>query len=189
MKTKLRAAVAVAFAVSSLGGCASIIDGTTQEITVVSNPTGANCVFYRQDMPIGTVTNTPGMLTVKRRKYDITVKCDKPGYSQASYLNHSGTTAMIAGNIAADLILTAGISSIVDSANGADNRYDPVVNISMIPLITTAAAPIAAIPVVDVTPIAQTAGQAASNSPCTHDQQVQAKIARENGYTGGPKCD
>lgn len=24
---------------------------------------------------------------------------------------------------------------------------------------------------------------------CTHEQQVEARIARENGYTGGPKCD
>jgi hypothetical protein len=143
MKLTFGTALAVAFAVSCLGGCASIIDGTTQEISVVSNPPGANCVFYRQDQPIGTVMNTPGMLTVKRRKYDITIKCDKPGYSQATYLNHSGTSAMIAGNIAADLILTAGISSIVDSANGADNRYDPVVNISLVPVNGTVPGPVA----------------------------------------------
>ena len=24
---------------------------------------------------------------------------------------------------------------------------------------------------------------------CTHDQEVQAKIAKMNGYTGGPTCD
>jgi hypothetical protein len=24
---------------------------------------------------------------------------------------------------------------------------------------------------------------------CTHEQQVQARIARANGYTNGPKCD
>jgi hypothetical protein len=53
---------------------------------------------------------------------------------------------MIAGNIAADIILTAGISSIVDSASGADNRYDPVVNITLAPL--TGAPPPAPKPVV-----------------------------------------
>ena len=32
-------------------------------------------------------------------------------------------TAVIAANIAADVLFTAGISSIVDSADGADNKY------------------------------------------------------------------
>ena len=156
MTNIFRAAAAVALTASCLGGCASIIDGTTQEISVVTNPPGATCVFYRQDQPIGTVLNTPGMLTVKRRKYDLTIKCDKPGFSQANYLNHSGTSAMIAGNIAADLILTAGISSIVDSANGADNRYDPVVNISLVPVSATAPGGIA-MPTAVVVPAGQPA--------------------------------
>jgi hypothetical protein len=37
---------------------------------------------------------------------------------------------------------------------------------------------------------AQKAEQAAApRSVCTHQQQVEARIARENGYTSGPKCD
>jgi len=134
MEFKIHTAAAVLIAASSLAGCASVIDGTSQEIQVVTNPAGATCVFSREGVQIGTVVNTPAVLNVKRRKYDITIKCDKPGYAEAEYLNHSGTSAMIAGNIAADIILTAGISSIVDSASGADNRYDPVVNITLAPL-------------------------------------------------------
>jgi len=70
---------------------------------------------------------------VRKTKYDLMIKCDKPGYEQASYLNHSGVTAAIAGNVAADILLTAGVSSIVDSASGADNQYDSVVNVTLIP--------------------------------------------------------
>jgi hypothetical protein len=57
----------------------------------------------------------------------------RPGYQEASYLNHSGTSATIAANIAVDILLTAGISSIIDSANGADNKYYSVVNVSLAP--------------------------------------------------------
>jgi hypothetical protein len=71
---------------------------------------------------------------VRKSKYDITVRCNKPGFEEAQFLNNSGTSAYIAGNIAADVILTAGISSIVDSASGADNKYDPIVNISLVPI-------------------------------------------------------
>ena len=31
-------------------------------------------------------------------------------------------------------------------------------------------------------------GAAPEGRGCTHDEQVQARIARRNGYTGGPKC-
>jgi hypothetical protein len=116
-----------------LCGCATVFEGTSQTISVVTNPTGAMCAFEREGKVIGTVADTPGPLVVKKSKYDITVKCTKPGYQEAAYLNHSGATATIAANIAVDVILTAGISSIIDSADGADNKYDSVVNLSMVP--------------------------------------------------------
>jgi hypothetical protein len=129
--TALAALAAIGIALS---GCATVFEGTSQEITVVTNPAGAVCVFERQGYEVGRVANTPGTANIRKSKYDITIKCDKPGYAEASYLNHSGTTATIAANVAADLILTAGISSIVDSADGADNKYDSAVNISLTPI-------------------------------------------------------
>ena len=177
-----------AFAALSVGGCATVFDGTSEEITVNTNPPGATCVFYRENIQIGSVVNTPGILNVKKRKYDIDIKCNKPGFSEASYLNHSGTTNLIAGNIAADVILTAGLSSIVDSADGADNKYDSVVNISMVPSSYGVASPAA---YVSPAPPGSLAPEPAltAQSACTHDQQVQARIAKENGYTGGPNCN
>jgi hypothetical protein len=120
-------------AASSLSACASIFEGTSQEISVVTNPPGAVCVFDRQGYEVGRVQSTPGTANIRKSKYDITIKCDRAGFAQAQYLNHSGTTATIAGNVAADLVLTAGLSSIVDSADGADNKYDSAVNITLIP--------------------------------------------------------
>src|SRR5262245_22443730 len=105
----------------ALCGCVSVFEGTSQDIAVNTTPADATCVFEREGQPIGSIAGTPGKLTVRKSKYDITVKCNKPGYQEATYLNHSGTSATIAANVAVDLILTLGISSIVDSANGADN--------------------------------------------------------------------
>ena len=152
MKTTIAALVAVC-AVAILSGCATVFEGTSQEISVVTNPPGAVCVFDRQGMEVGRIQNTPGTANIRKSKYDLTIKCDKPGYAQAQYLNHSGTTATIAANVAADLILTAGLSSIVDSADGADNKYDSAVNISLnpenaqlgiVPANTAATAPVQA---------------------------------------------
>jgi len=91
-------------------------------------------------MNIGTIPSTPATLNIPKRKYDVTIKCNKPGYQEASYLNHSGVTAVIAANIATDILLTAGISSIIDSSTGADNKYDSAVNITLIPIQATTAA-------------------------------------------------
>jgi len=122
-----------------LSGCASVFDGTTQDISVNTNPAGASCVFERQGMNIGAIPSTPATLNIPKRKYDVLIKCNKPGYQESSFLNHSGVSAAIAGNIAADLILTAGLSSIVDSSTGADNKYDSAVNITLIPIQQVAA--------------------------------------------------
>jgi uncharacterized protein YceK len=117
-----------------LSGCATVFEGTSQQISVITNPSGALCVFERQGFEVGRVVETPGTANIRKSKYDLMIKCSKPGFQDANYLNHSGTTATIAANVAADIILTAGLSSIVDSADGADNKYDTAVNISMIPL-------------------------------------------------------
>ena len=120
---KIHTGAAIAALGMALSGCATLIgDGSSQTISVMSTPAGAICVFYREGQSIGTV-QTPGNLVVSRRKYDITIKCNKPGYDEASYFNKSGLSSMVAGNIAADLLLTGGLSSIVDSASGADNEY------------------------------------------------------------------
>jgi hypothetical protein len=117
------------FMVSSLGACSSVIEGTTQEITINTNPTGADCALMRQNLPIARVTQTPGSATIKKTKYNIVVVCTKPGYQMATYLNHSGAAAATFGNI----VLGGGIGWAVDSASGADNKYDPVVNLTLSP--------------------------------------------------------
>jgi hypothetical protein len=127
-------------------GCVSVFEGTSQDIHVVTVPVGATCVFERQGQPIGTIVNTPGVLNVRKSKYDITIKCTKPGYQEAAYLNHSGVSGAIAANIVVDVLLTAGVASIVDSATGADNKYDSVVNIMLPPVGPAEAAPAQAAP-------------------------------------------
>jgi hypothetical protein len=134
MKICKLAAVAAVLCASGLAGCATVFEGTSQEITVTTNPPGASCTFERQGRQVGTVGTTPGTANIRKSKYDVMIKCDKPEYQEAQYLNHSGTTATIAANVAADIILTAGLSSIVDSADGADNKYDSAVNLTLIPL-------------------------------------------------------
>jgi hypothetical protein len=129
MKSVSGVAFAAAIAAVCLSGCASIISGTSQEIKVVTNPPGANCELIREGAVIARVDQTPGGTTIKKTKHDITLKCHKEGYQEATYLNHSGAEGATFGN----MVLGGGIGWAVDSASGADNHYDGIVNISLVP--------------------------------------------------------
>jgi len=63
-----------------LSGCSSIIEGTSQEIMVNTNPAGADCSLQRQGNSIAHIEPTPGAATIKKTKYDITIVCNKDGY-------------------------------------------------------------------------------------------------------------
>jgi hypothetical protein len=121
--------LAVVAALAPLAACSSVIEGTSQEILVNTNPSGANCVFVREGNIIARVQETPGGATIKKTKHDITVRCNKQGYMEGSYLNNSGAAGATFGNI----ILGGGIGWAIDSASGADNKYDGVVNMSLVP--------------------------------------------------------
>ena len=114
---------------SALAGCSSVIEGTSQEIIVNTNPTGSQCALLRQGIAIANVDPTPGSATIKKTKYDITIVCNKQGYQEATYINHSGAAGATFGNI----VLGGGIGWAIDSASGADNKYDSPVNITLAP--------------------------------------------------------
>jgi hypothetical protein len=134
--------LAAAFAVgaTSLGGCASITEGTHQAITVNTNPPGASCVLNRKEGQIATIASTPGDVIIRKTKYDITVVCDKPGYQQATFMDHSGVEGMTFGNA----ILGGGIGWAIDSSTGSDNKYDSPVNVTLVPVQPAAPADAAA---------------------------------------------
>jgi len=114
-------------AIAALAGCSSIIEGTSQELIVNTTPEGANCELQRENQVIGRVNPTPGGITVKKTKHDITVVCTKKGYEKATFFNKSDVAGATVGNI----ILGGGIGWAIDSANGADNKYTTPMNIPM----------------------------------------------------------
>ena len=118
-------------ALIALSGCATIFDGTTQTITINTNPSGADCTLNRNGAVIGHVSPTPASMNIEKTKDDITILCNKFGFEQATYLNHSG----VAGATYADII-GGGLGLIgwgIDSSTGSDNKYDSPVNMTLVP--------------------------------------------------------
>jgi hypothetical protein len=108
-----------------LGGCASVTRGTTENISIMSTPSGAEATITGLDVP--TACMTPCAITAKRNA-DITVAFAKPGYQpEVVQLTKEipGTGAAgFAGNILAGGLIGMG----VDAYNGAaqDHKPNPV---------------------------------------------------------------
>lgn len=114
-------------AVAALSACSSIVEGTSQELIINTTPEGANCALQREGQTIGRVSETPGGITIKKSKHDITVVCTKKGYEKATFFNKSEVAGATVGNI----LLGGGIGWAIDSANGADNKYTTPMNINL----------------------------------------------------------
>jgi len=116
-----------------LSGCASIFEGTTQQISVNTTPAGARCTFWKNGGLIADIPSTPGAVTIRKSKDDLFIVCDKPGYVSATFVNRSGLAMATFANI-----LTAGLAWAVDSSRGADNKYQGEVNLALVPAATPA---------------------------------------------------
>lgn len=121
-KTALAAAVSLA-----LSGCATVINGTSQDVQIASEPSGATAKLTN-----GTTCTTPCEVNLKRR-HDLRVDLTKDGYKPVYVLVQSRTGGAAAGNI----LLGGLIGGVVDGANGATNHLEPnPVSVKLVPVGT-----------------------------------------------------
>lgn len=123
--------IAALLAVSSLAtGCASIVSGTNQSLSVETRNKGqkvvsANCKL-ENDKGAWYVT-TPGSVTVNRSYKDLNVKCEKDGLTPGLMSVKSTTKGMAFGNILLGGVIGAG----VDAATGAAYDYPNMFAVEM----------------------------------------------------------
>jgi len=116
---KIYAFAATAALGIALSGCATIVDGSTQSMSVSTTPVqGAACTLKNSE---GTwFLTSPGSVQVHKTKNDLTVSCTKDGYQSGSQIAVSKFGGATFGNIVAG----GGIGAIVDAASGANYYYD-----------------------------------------------------------------
>ncbi len=118
-------AAVAAFGVA-LSGCATIIDGTTQSVSVNTKPEeGAGCTLTNSQ---GTwYLTSPGSTIVHRTKTDLDVTCTKAGYKPG----HVVAVSHFTGKTAANLLLSPGPGLVIDAASGANYKYDNPINVPL----------------------------------------------------------
>ena len=118
------AALAVlGFAVS---GCATLVEGTTQSVSVTTTPAeGAECALTNSQ---GTwFITSPGSVVVHKTKTDLDVTCKKDGYlpGHVVAISHFKATTF------ANAIAGGGVGVAVDAASGANFYYDSPITVPL----------------------------------------------------------
>ncbi len=101
--------------VIALSGCATIVNGTSQDYQIESFPAGAKAV-----LSTGESCTTPCEISLKRRN-DLSVSFDLSGYKSERVLVQSRTGGAGVGNILLGGVIGAG----VDASNGSMNSLYP----------------------------------------------------------------
>ncbi|WP_321925298.1 hypothetical protein [Burkholderia sp. BCC1998] len=114
----------------SLSGCASIIDGSTQVVSVETRSateavTSASCKLTN-DKGTWFVT-TPGSVSLHRSMGDLNVKCDKEGHESGISTVASSARGMVAGN----LLFGGILGTAIDMGTGAGFDYPTMITVSM----------------------------------------------------------
>lgn len=118
---------AAALAVLGLGGCASITEGTSQEIRVDVTPAVASCSGMRKSAPTGTYDPVSHIYKVDKSRNDIIFTCKSPGYRDKTVTLVSEASGWgVAGALTLDL-------GLVDYATGALNKYPPTLTMTLEP--------------------------------------------------------
>ena len=114
---------------ASLSACSTITTGTTQSMTVSTDPSGATCHLTRGARTVAVVNPTPGTVTVDKSKDSMSVLCRKDGFQDTAQTIDTEFQAMTLGNV-----LIGGVVGLgVDIATGAINKYPTAVVVPMQP--------------------------------------------------------
>jgi hypothetical protein len=113
-----------------LSGCASIVNGHNQSVSVTTSNkgqevAGAKCTLSNDK---GTwYLSSPGSTSVQRSYGDLSVKCDMADLPSGVRVVKSSTTAAVFGNILVGGVIGAGI----DVATGAAYNYPTLIPVAM----------------------------------------------------------
>ena len=124
---RLYTALLTLFLLIALNGCATIIHGTTQDIGITTDPSGADLLVDGQRH-----YKSPVIISMKR-KDDHTVEISQEGYKKETVEIKGALSWTVAG----DFLAGGAIGYGIDAATGAQRRLVPEsVNVRLRPLTT-----------------------------------------------------
>jgi uncharacterized protein YceK len=127
MKSLVSCLPIITVACLSLSGCASIVSGTHQTISLETPPTRDALCTLENNKGTWFLNSTPGTVTVQRSFEDLNIHCEKKGYRKANLKVKSTTKAIAFGNV----LFGGAVGACVDVADGAAFRYPTNIRVPM----------------------------------------------------------
>ncbi|MFO1081397.1 MAG: hypothetical protein U1E23_12335 [Reyranellaceae bacterium] len=125
----LASRTALVAALGALGGCATIVNGTTQDVMLETQPEGAACKVERQGALVASVDPTPGKVKLPRQSDVLTVTCTRDGFEPSK----EALTSTFSGATFGNLLLGGLVGVVIDSSSGANNKYPERVSVILTP--------------------------------------------------------
>lgn len=118
----LLARVALGLALgTALSGCATVVEGTKEKVTVRTvPPADANCLLRNREGQWHA--SAPGTVKVDRSSSPLQIDCEAPGYGPG----HATAQAHFNGVTLGNVVLGGLVGIGIDAATGADHSYDDV---------------------------------------------------------------
>lgn len=116
-----------------LPGCASIVSPGVHQLNVQSEPAGATCDVRRDDATVGTVSTTPGTVTLSRSSRSVQIACRRPEAPADAPAGQATVTPELNPWLFGNILFGGLIGIIVDSSTGAIGRYPDSVTVAMPP--------------------------------------------------------
>lgn len=119
--------VAVVFSTSLVTGCASVLKGNTQPVSIDTRPHSDVYCRLMNDKGAYTVASTPGSVVVRKSYQDLAVTCEKKGLKSETVNVKSSTGGAVFGNI----LLGGIVGSVVDCSTGAGYDYPSTIHVPL----------------------------------------------------------
>ena len=111
-----------------LTSCATLVNGSSQTITVSTTPQGATCTLDRVGVRVAVIGPTPGTIRLNKSKNELTVTCTKDGYETATVTHSPSFSFVTLGNVIAGGL----VGVVVDASTGANYEYAEDVELTMV---------------------------------------------------------
>ena len=164
--------------ITLLSACATIVNGSSQTVTVSTTPPAATCTVDRVGARIGAVAQTPGSVRLDKSKNDLSVTCSKPGFQTATVTKAPSFSGATFGNLIAGGV----VGVVVDAASGANYEYPADIRLDLAAEALPALPPLALQSPTASPDTAETADAAPARSLRRSGARVRPIVARAVSY-------
>ena len=111
------------------GACSTIVEGTDQPVTIITQPAGAICTLERGGTSVAVVNPTPGTVQIDKSQDNIAILCSREEHQDSHAVLSSTFQSTTFGNI----LLGGFIGVAIDASSGAMNKYPDSITIVLVP--------------------------------------------------------